>query len=232
MAAGVLPRWGDGQSDPALTDAALSVEAERFDPSVRDGLAAFFRKALDRDPRGGSTTPRRCSGPGASCSRLAERRTVTTPGGGEVALRDRAGPGRPRDARGDAGPEHPRHQRARPRGRDDRPPAPRPAGRRRPVHAGRRQEDARRDRRGARPPPEAVPEAAGRPGGRSRPATERPKTRRRSTSTPCDASCSARRRARSGRQGGQDPRAVPGPDGRRRPGDWPTPGRGRRRGWT
>ena len=50
MAAGVLPRWGDGQSDPALTDAELTVEAERFDPAVRDDLAAFFRKALDRDP--------------------------------------------------------------------------------------------------------------------------------------------------------------------------------------
>ena len=52
MAAGwqVYPRWGDGQSDPALTDDELVIEADRFDPAVRDGLRGFFLKALQRDP--------------------------------------------------------------------------------------------------------------------------------------------------------------------------------------
>jgi hypothetical protein len=41
MATGVLPRWGDGKSDPALTDAELVLEAEQFEPTVHEGLVAF-----------------------------------------------------------------------------------------------------------------------------------------------------------------------------------------------
>ena len=52
MATGTLPRWGDGQSDPALLDEEVSVDAELFDPSVRDAFTAFFDKALARDFRG------------------------------------------------------------------------------------------------------------------------------------------------------------------------------------
>ena len=87
MAAGVLPRYGDGKSDPALTDDELSVEAERFDPSVRDGLAAFFRKALDRDPARRFDNAEEMLRAWRELFLLAERETVTTPGGGEVALR-------------------------------------------------------------------------------------------------------------------------------------------------
>src|SRR3954447_23344910 len=86
MAAGILPRYGDGKSDPALTDDALSVEAERFDPSVRDGLAAFFRKALDRDPARRFDNAEEMLRAWRELFLLAERETVTTPGG-EVALR-------------------------------------------------------------------------------------------------------------------------------------------------
>lgn len=50
MATGRLPRWGDGISDPALTDATLVLEPELLDSSVRESLAAFFRRALERDP--------------------------------------------------------------------------------------------------------------------------------------------------------------------------------------
>src|SRR5439155_2878330 len=50
LGAGVLPRWGDGQSDPAMTDAELAIDAEKFDPSVREGLVTFFLRALHRDP--------------------------------------------------------------------------------------------------------------------------------------------------------------------------------------
>ncbi len=51
MATGQLPGWGDGQSDPALLDEEVSLDAELFDPSVREALTAFFRTALARDYR-------------------------------------------------------------------------------------------------------------------------------------------------------------------------------------
>ena len=41
---------GRGKSDPALTDDELVIDAEKFDPSVRDGLVEFFHKALHREP--------------------------------------------------------------------------------------------------------------------------------------------------------------------------------------
>ena len=47
---GSLPCWGDGKSDPALTDGELTLNPEKFDPSVRDGLVKFFQKSLHRDP--------------------------------------------------------------------------------------------------------------------------------------------------------------------------------------
>ncbi|NCA72643.1 MAG: BREX system serine/threonine kinase PglW, partial [Sphingobacteriia bacterium] len=48
-----LPIWGDGASDPATLpeDAEVALEPERFDPALRDGLTAFFAKALARDAR-------------------------------------------------------------------------------------------------------------------------------------------------------------------------------------
>lgn len=48
---GVLPHWGNDKSDPALTNDKLVLDAEKFDPSVRDGLVKFFSKALDREPK-------------------------------------------------------------------------------------------------------------------------------------------------------------------------------------
>jgi serine/threonine protein kinase len=51
MATGMLPGWGDGQSNPALLDCEVSLDVERFDPAVRDGLSRFFLKSLARDHR-------------------------------------------------------------------------------------------------------------------------------------------------------------------------------------
>ena len=51
MATGQLPTWGDGQSDPALIDDEVSVDAELFDPAVREALTKFFRTALARELR-------------------------------------------------------------------------------------------------------------------------------------------------------------------------------------
>jgi serine/threonine protein kinase len=51
MATGTLPRWGDGQSDPALLDCEATLDTDLFDPELREGLAAFFATALRRDAR-------------------------------------------------------------------------------------------------------------------------------------------------------------------------------------
>ncbi|MEV0591168.1 BREX system serine/threonine kinase PglW [Nonomuraea cavernae] len=53
MASGELPRWGDGKVSPRQTDPEQwphpAVAADAFDPAIRDGLVAFFRKAMHRD---------------------------------------------------------------------------------------------------------------------------------------------------------------------------------------
>lgn len=51
MAMGKLPRWGDGQTAPAMLDVEASIEADVFDPVVRQPLTEFFSKALRRDFR-------------------------------------------------------------------------------------------------------------------------------------------------------------------------------------
>jgi serine/threonine protein kinase len=51
MATGTRPTWGDGSSDPALLkDELPTIDAGLMDPSVREGLVAFFSTALHRDP--------------------------------------------------------------------------------------------------------------------------------------------------------------------------------------
>jgi serine/threonine protein kinase len=50
MATGTFPRWGDGQSDPAVIDNEVTLESDLFDASLRDGLTEFFQRALRRRP--------------------------------------------------------------------------------------------------------------------------------------------------------------------------------------
>ncbi|MFK4183605.1 BREX system serine/threonine kinase PglW [Streptomyces sparsogenes] len=53
MASRELPVWGDGKVSPRQTDPKKEpypkIAADAFDPAVKDGLVAFFRKALHRD---------------------------------------------------------------------------------------------------------------------------------------------------------------------------------------
>lgn len=49
MATGRLPRFGDGQSDPAAIIDEATVDAGWFDPALAGDLVAFFRRALRRD---------------------------------------------------------------------------------------------------------------------------------------------------------------------------------------
>lgn len=46
---GVMPKWGDGRSDPSHAECEVTVEAELFEPQLRERLADFFRKAFRRD---------------------------------------------------------------------------------------------------------------------------------------------------------------------------------------
>jgi len=51
MATATRPRWGDGSTDPALTQLQTPlIERDLFDESVRQPLAEFFEQALHRDP--------------------------------------------------------------------------------------------------------------------------------------------------------------------------------------
>ncbi|MEV8326042.1 BREX system serine/threonine kinase PglW [Kitasatospora sp. NPDC056731] len=50
MASGERPRWGDEMTDPRTTDDEYPVIAEDvFEPALKEGLKAFFRRALHRD---------------------------------------------------------------------------------------------------------------------------------------------------------------------------------------
>jgi serine/threonine protein kinase len=46
---GARPRWGTGQVPATASTEEMTIEAERFDPAVRDRLLAFFKKAFARD---------------------------------------------------------------------------------------------------------------------------------------------------------------------------------------
>ncbi|WP_405432256.1 BREX system serine/threonine kinase PglW [Micromonospora sp. NBC_00617] len=51
MASGELPVWGDGGTEPQLTEGRPVLAVEAFDPAVRDGLVEFLQRALHRDHR-------------------------------------------------------------------------------------------------------------------------------------------------------------------------------------
>jgi hypothetical protein len=86
MATGVLPRWGDGKSDPALTEAELVLEAEQLELTVREGLMVFFQRALHRDPQQRFDNAEEMLRAWRELFRHAERQIVTTPAGQEVRL--------------------------------------------------------------------------------------------------------------------------------------------------
>ena len=87
LGAGVLPQWGDGKSDPAMTDDELVIDAEKFDPSVREGLVEFFRKALHREPSKRFHNADEMRWAWQQVFKEAEQRKIKTPSGEEVDLR-------------------------------------------------------------------------------------------------------------------------------------------------
>ena len=83
---GVLPLWGSDKSDPALTNDKLVLDAEKFDPSARDGLVDFFAKALHREPdqRYGNAYDMQTAW--RQVFKEAEQRKFTTATGEEIVL--------------------------------------------------------------------------------------------------------------------------------------------------
>lgn len=51
MATGVLPVWHDGKTDPAMVECEATIDAEQFDPELRERLTSFFRRGMRRAPR-------------------------------------------------------------------------------------------------------------------------------------------------------------------------------------
>ncbi len=51
LATGTLPSWGEAGISPLATDEEARLDVELFDPAVRDGLTAFFSKAIARNAR-------------------------------------------------------------------------------------------------------------------------------------------------------------------------------------
>ena len=84
LGAGVLPEWS--KPNPELTDAELVIEVEKFDPSVREGMEAFFRKGLHRDPSQRFDNADQMRRAWQQVFEEAEKRTIKTPSGHEVDL--------------------------------------------------------------------------------------------------------------------------------------------------
>lgn len=81
MASGEKPLWGGGHSDPVATeDAELTIASELFEDALREGLTAFFRRALHRDTEQRFDTLRQMRDEWYEIFRRADAgRPVTTP---------------------------------------------------------------------------------------------------------------------------------------------------------
>jgi serine/threonine protein kinase len=82
----VFPRWGDGSDPAAVAGAELQLAVESFDQAVREGLAAFFRKALHRQVRSRFHNAEEMLRAWRAVFLQAEGRTVRTTEGDEVAV--------------------------------------------------------------------------------------------------------------------------------------------------
>jgi serine/threonine protein kinase len=51
MATGDLPVWHDGKTDPTMVECEATIDAERFDPNLREQLTEFFRRTLRRNAK-------------------------------------------------------------------------------------------------------------------------------------------------------------------------------------
>lgn len=82
----VFPRWGDGSDPAAVPTAELMLGVESFDQAVREGLAAFFRKALHRQAKSRYHNSEEMLRAWRAVFLQAEGRTVRTTEGEEVTV--------------------------------------------------------------------------------------------------------------------------------------------------
>ena len=83
---GVLPQWGSDKSDPSMTSDKLVIDAEKFDSSVREGLVAFYERALHRDPTKRFDNAYDMQTAWRQVFTEAENRKITTTSGEEVVI--------------------------------------------------------------------------------------------------------------------------------------------------
>ena len=80
-----LPKWGkENCPDPAVTKDELVLDVEKFKSSVREGLTAFFKKALHRDPEKRYDNAEEMRAVWQRVFSDAENQKVKTPSGEEV----------------------------------------------------------------------------------------------------------------------------------------------------
>ncbi len=81
-----LPKWGkENVPDPAVTEDELVLDEEKFRPSVREGLTAFFKKALHRNPDKRFDSAEEMRFAWQKVFKDAENQTVKKPSGEEIA---------------------------------------------------------------------------------------------------------------------------------------------------
>ena len=80
-----LPKWGkDDSTDPSVTKDELVLDVEKFKSSVREGLTAFFKKALHRDSEKRYDNAEEMRKAWQRVFTDAENQTVKTPSGEQV----------------------------------------------------------------------------------------------------------------------------------------------------
>ena len=79
MATRARPVWGTDGSDPAQLDCEVTLEPEGFDTAIRPGLAAFFTRALRRDPASRFASAEAMLEAWAQVFREADRRAAPAP---------------------------------------------------------------------------------------------------------------------------------------------------------
>jgi serine/threonine protein kinase len=83
MATGTLPRWGDGQSNPAMVKEEARIDSELLDADVRAALTSFFRQALARSPKKRFDNAEEMLGRWRCAFEVADRPATTTTATGE-----------------------------------------------------------------------------------------------------------------------------------------------------
>ena len=155
LATGSLPQWGDGATDPSHLPPSteITINAEAFDPGLREALMPFFQKAFRREVTERFDNAEEMLTAWRDCFKGIERAGPDFRPGRRVPAPRAAGRRHLRHVDRRAGAGHPGHQRPGP--------GQHPHGRR-PAHrahaaaaavAGRRQPDPAGDFRGGENPP-------------------------------------------------------------------------------